>query len=244
MNLSPLDIQNKSFSTKMRGYNQDEVDDFLDIIVRDYEDIQSKNRELEKQVKLTNEKLEYFNDLKNTLNQSIIVAQDTADKVKLGASSEAEALLNDAKKQSDILVANAKSQATAILTDSRLKGAEILNKSVQDAKTLARETDELKKQTKVFHQRLALMLESQLQQVKTNEWDDILQPFSSTIPDAATTFKDVVADVISNENEATGEIDIPEETSFLSEADIQEPADNNSVSTAETEKESATEIEK
>lgn len=38
MALTPLDIQNKNFSTKMRGYNQDEVDDFLDMIVRDYED--------------------------------------------------------------------------------------------------------------------------------------------------------------------------------------------------------------
>ncbi|MCH4169371.1 MAG: DivIVA domain-containing protein [Streptococcaceae bacterium] len=244
MNLSPLDIQNKSFSTKMRGYNQDEVDDFLDILVRDYEDLQTKNRELEKQVKLTNEKLEYFNDLKNTLNQSIIVAQDTADKVKLGASSEAEALLNDAKKQSDILLSNAKSQATAILTDSRLKGAEILNKSVQDAKTLARETDELKKQTKVFHQRLALMLESQLQQVKSNEWDDILQPFSSTIPDAATTFKDVVADVVASDKEATGEIEISGDASFLSEADVEDTAEKPESTVTDSQAESTTETEK
>jgi DivIVA domain-containing protein len=39
MHLSPLDIQNKDFSTKMRGYNQDDVDDFLDQVTRDYEDI-------------------------------------------------------------------------------------------------------------------------------------------------------------------------------------------------------------
>ena len=37
MALTPLDIQNKTFPTKMRGYNQDEVDDFLDLVVRDYE---------------------------------------------------------------------------------------------------------------------------------------------------------------------------------------------------------------
>ena len=48
MALTPLDIQNKSFSVKMRGYNQDEVDDFLDMIVRDYEEAVQKNRELER----------------------------------------------------------------------------------------------------------------------------------------------------------------------------------------------------
>ena len=42
MALTPLDIQNKSFSVKMRGYNQDEVDDFLDMIVRDYEEAVQK----------------------------------------------------------------------------------------------------------------------------------------------------------------------------------------------------------
>lgn len=49
MALTPLDIQNKTFPTKMRGYNQDEVDDFLDLVVRDYEELTQRNRELEKQ---------------------------------------------------------------------------------------------------------------------------------------------------------------------------------------------------
>ena len=48
MALTPLDIQNKTFPTKMRGYNQDEVDDFLDLVVRDYEELTQRNRELEK----------------------------------------------------------------------------------------------------------------------------------------------------------------------------------------------------
>ncbi|MFU1884037.1 DivIVA domain-containing protein, partial [Enterococcus faecium] len=51
MALTPLDIQNKDFSTKMRGYNQDDVDDFLDQVTRDYEDALQKNRELEKSLK-------------------------------------------------------------------------------------------------------------------------------------------------------------------------------------------------
>ena len=51
MALTPLDIQNKSFPVKMRGYEKDEVDDFLDLIVRDYEDAVQKNRELEKALK-------------------------------------------------------------------------------------------------------------------------------------------------------------------------------------------------
>lgn len=204
MSLSPLDIQNKSFGTKMRGYNQDEVDDFLDIIVRDYEDIQTANRELEKQLKLSTEKLDYFDDLKNTLNQSIIVAQDTADKVKEAASTEYDTLIANAQQQSEEMLANAKAQSAKILAESNKKASEIIETAIQDAKALAIETDDLKKDTKVFHQRLAIMIESQLQQLKSPEWDSLLRPFSSTIPDASTTFKEVVAEVIKDENEVTG----------------------------------------
>ena len=35
--LTPVDIHNKEFSRSFRGYNQDEIDDFLDEIVNDYE---------------------------------------------------------------------------------------------------------------------------------------------------------------------------------------------------------------
>ena len=77
MALTPLDIKNKSFANKMRGYNPDEVDEFLDQVIEDYEEAIRKNRELEKSLKHAEEKLTYFNELKDALNQSIIVARKT-----------------------------------------------------------------------------------------------------------------------------------------------------------------------
>lgn len=97
MALTPLDIQNKVFSNKMRGFDRDEVLDFLDLVARDYEIAVQKNRELEKSLKHAEEKLAYFNELKDALNQSIIVAQDTADKVKSSATKESEVLVTSAQ---------------------------------------------------------------------------------------------------------------------------------------------------
>ena len=65
MALTPLDIQNKVFSNKMRGFDRDEVLDFLDLVARDYEIAVQKNRELEKSLKHAEEKLAYFNELKD-----------------------------------------------------------------------------------------------------------------------------------------------------------------------------------
>ncbi|WP_288647415.1 DivIVA domain-containing protein [uncultured Enterococcus sp.] len=214
MALTPLDIQNKTFPTKMRGYNQDEVDDFLDLVVRDYEELTQRNRELEKAVKHSEEKLEYFNELKDALNQSIIVAQDTADKVKTSASKESEVIVTSAQNKADELVANAEKRAHQLTTDAEDKARKILTDATEKARQLATETEDLKKKTRVFHQRISLMLESQLEQVKSPEWDEILQPFSSYVTDSHEVIKEVLAKQLDNENDTdvnsdTGVIEAP-----------------------------------
>ncbi|HBC4429585.1 TPA: DivIVA domain-containing protein [Enterococcus faecium] len=214
MALTPLDIQNKTFPTKMREYNQDEVDDFLDLVVRDYEELTQRNRELEKAVKHSEEKLEYFNELKDALNQSIIVAQDTADKVKTSASKESEVIVTSAQNKADELVANAEKRAHQLTTDAEEKARKILTDATEKARQLATETEDLKKKTRVFHQRISLMLESQLEQVKSPEWDEILQPFSSYVTDSHEVIKEVLAKQLDNENDTdvnsdTGVIEAP-----------------------------------
>ena len=99
MSLTPLDIHNKEFHTKLRGYDQDEVNDFLDQIIKDYELVLKENAHLTESLKQSQEKLKYFNDLKDSLNQSIIVAQEAADKVKANSQREAEIINREAQKQ-------------------------------------------------------------------------------------------------------------------------------------------------
>lgn len=224
MALTPLDIQNKTFSTKFKGYNQDEVDDFLDQVTKDYEDAVQKNREMEKSLKHAEEKLEYFNELKDALNQSIIIAQDTADKVKTSANKESEVIVTSAENKANELVTSAQTKANNLVTAAQEKAKEILTDATDKARQLASETDDLKKKTRVFHQRLSLMLEAQLEQVKTEEWDELLKPFSSYVSDSHEVIKEVLAKELDNsedtavnsENETISEV---VETVDLSETD-------------------------
>ena len=202
MGLTPLDIQNKDFSTKMRGYNQDDVDDFLDQVTRDYEDALQKNRELEKSLKHAEEKLQYFNELKDALNQSIIVAQDTADKVKSSANKESEMIITSADNQAKETLVEAERKSNAMIADAEAKSTQILAEAIERARQLAGETEDLKKKTRVFHQRLSLMLETQLEQVKSEEWEEILKPFSSYVGDKHTAVKEILDEQdLDNENE-------------------------------------------
>ena len=200
MALTPLDIQNKSFPVKMRGYEKDEVDDFLDLIVRDYEDVVQKNRELQKALKHAEEKLEYFNELKDALNQSIIVAQDTADKVKTSASKESEVIVTSAQNKADEMVAKAEKRAHQLMTTAEEKAKEILTEATNNARQLAVETNDLKKKTRVFHSNMLLMLQSQLEMVKTPEWEEILAPFSSYVQDSHQVIREVLSKELDSEN--------------------------------------------
>lgn len=202
MALTPLDIQNKSFQTKMRGYEKDEVDDFLDIVVKDYEEVVQKNREMEKSLKHAEEKLEYFDELKDALNQSIVVAQDTADKVKKSANKESEVVVTSAQNKADELVANAEKQADRITQAAQERAKEILSDATQKARELTTETNDLKKKTRVFHNNLSLMLETQLEQVKSPEWDEILAPFSSYVQDSHEVFREILAEELDNEDDS------------------------------------------
>ncbi|MGX7244070.1 DivIVA domain-containing protein [Enterococcus quebecensis] len=213
MALTPLDIQNKNFSTKMRGYSQDDVDDFLDQVTKDYEDSLQKRRELEKSLKHAEEKLQYFNELKDALNQSIIVAQDTADKVKTSANKESEVIVTSAENTANEMISSAEKRSSNLITSAEEKAKEILTDATDRARQLAAETDDLKKKTRVFHQRLSLMLEAQLEQVKSEEWNELLKPFSSYVSDSHTVIKEVLAQELDKGEEVVAseveEIDRP-----------------------------------
>lgn len=164
MALTPLDIHNKEFHVKLRGYDQDEVNDFLDQVIKDYEQALKENERLTDSLKQNQEKLKYFNDLKDSLNQSIIVAQEAADKVKANSQREAEIINREAQKQGQDVIDQANEKARHILDEASKK-----------AKKLAVETDDLRKQARIFRQKLQVMMESQLEVVKGSEWDEILK---------------------------------------------------------------------
>ncbi|MEG0550861.1 MAG: DivIVA domain-containing protein [Vagococcus sp.] len=192
MAIKPIDITNKSFNSKFKGYDKDEVDDFLDQIALEVEKLATENRELEKTAKQADDKLSYFNELKDSLNQSIIVAQDTADKLKENATKESDLAIQQAQAQSEDILAHANKMSEELITGSTNKANEILMEASERARSLAVETDDLKKKTRVFHRNLSVLLESQLQIVKSEEWDELLKPFGAYVDSSHQAFKEVL----------------------------------------------------
>ena len=177
MAITALDIKDKQFTTKFRGYNEQEVDEFLDIIVDDYEDLVRDNRELSTRVKELEEKLAYFDEMKESLSQSVILAQETAEKVKASAADESANLINKANFNATHLIEEAKSKASEILRDA-----------TDEAKRVAIETEELK--------RLLAAVEGQLNLANAPEWGELLQPTAIYLQNSDAAFKEVVEKVL------------------------------------------------
>ncbi|MDG3141654.1 DivIVA domain-containing protein [Streptococcus suis] len=195
MAITALDIKDKTFKLKFRGYSEEEVNEFLDIVVRDYEALTRQNREQDAKIKMLEEKLAYFDEMKESLSQSVILAQETAEKVKTSARTEAENLLT-----------HANNQASLLLEESKQKATEMLRDAADEAKRVALETEDLKRQTRVFHQRLLSSVESHLALVNSPEWDELLQPTASYIQNSDVAFREVVASVL-EENEELPQIE-------------------------------------
>ena len=103
MTLNSLDVQNKTFNPQFRGFSKHEVDEFLDIVVRDYDEFAQTIKDQERELKALRERVKYFDDMKDSLNKSIVVAQDAADNLREQAKSEADTLRINSEKESFIL---------------------------------------------------------------------------------------------------------------------------------------------
>ena len=102
--LTPIDIQKQDFDVSFRGYNADEVDDFLDMVGSDYEKLYKENIELKDRVSSLQASVEQYKTLESTLKDSIILAQKSAEEIKKNASERADNMMNDAQnKASDII---------------------------------------------------------------------------------------------------------------------------------------------
>ncbi len=98
--LTPLDIENKKFSKQiMNGYNVEEVDDFLDEIGVDFAKKQKEVNEASKKIEELNASLEHYKSIESTLQNTLLMAQSTAEEVKNIAKQKADQIVNDAKAE-------------------------------------------------------------------------------------------------------------------------------------------------
>jgi len=105
---TPLDLQKgREFKKSFRGYRPRDVDAYINRVLKDYEQIYRQNLDLQEQVQELQEKLNHYTNIEDTLQKTLVLAQQTAEEVKKNGEKEAALLLEQARLQGENMIREA-----------------------------------------------------------------------------------------------------------------------------------------
>ena len=94
--LTPLDIESKKFDKALMGFNTREVRKFLKEIIANYEVLYRENIELKDKLNVLSEGIQYYKTMEETLQNTLILAEKTAEEAKQRAREQAELIEREA----------------------------------------------------------------------------------------------------------------------------------------------------
>lgn len=106
--ITPMDIENKEFKKGFRGYNEEEVDEFLDSVKEDFENLYRENLDLKEKLKLYQEQVSRYKSIEETLNATLITAQTAAEDTCNAANKKARIIVEEAELKSKQITDNCK----------------------------------------------------------------------------------------------------------------------------------------
>jgi cell division initiation protein len=97
--ITGMEIRNQQFGKKFRGYDPEEVKKFIYNLAQDYENLYSENVVLRENIQKVKYELDHYRKLEETMNNSLILAQQTAEMIKANAQKESEMILEESRKK-------------------------------------------------------------------------------------------------------------------------------------------------
>ncbi len=150
MRITPMDIEQQEFTRSFRGYNEEEVDDFLDKIVKDYEELINENVRLNEEIEKMQEKLKEFGEIEESLRRALLDARKSEEEMKGRVENEAKVIIEKAKME-----------------------AKALKQQVFESEDLVKnEIDSLRRYKFVFKEKFKSMLNLYLKMLESEEFEE------------------------------------------------------------------------
>ena len=144
MNYTPNDLDNIKFKKNFMGYNEDQVNEVLDSVIQDYELYIKENIELKDRISVLNEGIQHYKNIEESLQNTLIVAQQTGEEIKKNSYEKAENIIKEAE----------------------LKAQMIINDANQEVIKIRFEYEDMKKRLHIFKTKSDTLLLSQLELLK------------------------------------------------------------------------------
>lgn len=141
--LTPIDIENKDFKKSLRGYKEEDVDEFLDMVKEDFETLYRENLDLKEKLNLYQEQVSRYKSIEETLNATLITAQSTAEDTCAAANKKAKIIVEEAD----------------------LKARQVIEQGNNRVIEIRKEYDSLVKEFKIFRNKFKSLLEDEIRSI-------------------------------------------------------------------------------
>ncbi|MEJ7147274.1 DivIVA domain-containing protein [Staphylococcus warneri] len=152
MPFTPSEIKSKEFTRVKNGLEPTEVANYLDQLSTEIERLKEDKKQLEKVIEERDTNIKSYQDVHQSMSDALVQAQKAGEETKLAANKDAEATIAKAQAQAD----------------------QIVNDAIEKARRLAFQTEDMKRQSKVFRSRFRMLVEAQLDLLKNEDWDYLL----------------------------------------------------------------------
>src|ERR687893_164512 len=136
MPIRPIDVRHKEFKNSFRGYDANQVDDFLDAVADEFERAYGDNSRMREEISGLRERLQQFEELEGSIRAALVHAEQAAEDLRRSSTREAEDLRQSASREADFTIREAKARAHQILADSsaRVERIQESYEAMQEAK--------------------------------------------------------------------------------------------------------------
>jgi cell division initiation protein len=136
MPIRPIDIRRKEFKNGFRGYDANQVDDFLDAVADEFERTYTENQRMREEVSSLRDRLQQFEDLEGSIRAALVHAEQASNDLRRAATQEAEDVRQSAQREADFTIREAQSRSHQMLADSsaRIERVQESYEALQEAK--------------------------------------------------------------------------------------------------------------
>jgi cell division initiation protein len=136
MPIRPIDVRRKEFKSGFRGYDPNQVDDFLDAVADEFERNYTENQRMREEVSSLRDRLQQFEDLEGSIQAALVHAEQASNDLRRAATQEAEGLKQSAQREADFTIREAQSRSHQMLADSsaRIERVQDSYDGLQEAK--------------------------------------------------------------------------------------------------------------
>jgi cell division initiation protein len=134
--IKPIDIRRKEFRNGFRGYDANQVDDFLDAVADEFERSYTENQRMREEVSSLRDRLQQFEDLEGSIRAALVHAEQAANDLRRTANREAEDVRQSARREAEFTIREAQSRSHQMLADSsaRIERVQESYEALQEAK--------------------------------------------------------------------------------------------------------------